>query len=121
VPTAERAAKNESLFREVNERILELQEEFERKVGGAFPDAAFICECSFLDCTERIELSLEEYAAVRTEPTHFAVTPGHVDPDHERVVRATDRYVVVEKLGAAGDVAEEEAADDESDDDEAAA
>ena len=121
MPTAERAAKNESLFREVNERILELQEEFEKKVGGTSPDAAFICECSFLDCTERIELSLEEYAEVRAEPTHFAVTPGHVDPDHERIVRATDRFVVVAKFGAAGEVAEEEAAEDDSDDDQAAA
>ena len=117
MPTAERAARNESLFREVNERIVELQEEFEKKVGGPSPDAAFICECSFLDCTERIELSLEEYAAVRAEPTHFAVAPGHADPGHERVILATERFVVVEKFGLAGDVAEGEAVSD----DEAAA
>jgi hypothetical protein len=105
VPTAARAAKNERLFREVNDRILELQEDF----GKAYGSAHFICECSYLECTIRLELELEEYAEVRSEATHFVVAPGHVDGDHERIVRRTDRFVVVEKFGVAGLLADEEA------------
>jgi hypothetical protein len=98
MPTAERAAKNESLFREVNERIAELQEDF----GKAYGSAHFICECSDLECTTRLELRLDEYAEVRSVRTHFVVAAGHADGENERVVRRTDRYLVVEKEGLAG-------------------
>jgi hypothetical protein len=40
---------------------------------------------------------MAEYEAVRAESTHFAVVPGHVVPDIERVVAQNDRYSVVEK------------------------
>jgi hypothetical protein len=101
VPTAARAAKNERLFREVNERILELQEDF----GRTYETADFICECSHLACTEHIRLTLAEYGSVRAEPAQFVVTPGHVDLNYERVIRATERYAVVEKFGVAGRMA----------------
>ena len=60
-------------------------------------------------------MSLGEYEAVRSEPSHFAVAPGHEEPTVERVVGRTDRYLVVEKVGEAGDLAEE--ADPRSDSD----
>jgi hypothetical protein len=104
VPAAARAAQNESLFREVNERILELQEDF----GKTLENAQFICECSLLECATRLELRLAEYVEVRAETTHFLVAPDHVDEDHERVIRRTDRYAVVQKFGLAGLVADEE-------------
>jgi len=103
VPSAARVARNEHLFREVNERILELEESF-----GERPLASFVCECSQVSCTSRLEASLEEYRTVRTDPRHFIVRADHVDRDHERIVRETERFVVVEKLGLAGEIAEEE-------------
>jgi hypothetical protein len=101
VPDAARAAKNESLFREVNEQIHKLERHF-----GGNPSARFVCECSRRDCTARLEATLDEYTAVRESPTQFMVVRSHVDIDNERVVRSTDRFTVVEKLGVAGDVAE---------------
>jgi hypothetical protein len=106
VPYAVRAAKNESIYREVNERIRELQERFENP-----EHVQFVCECSRLGCTQAVRATLEEYSSlVRTSPRRFLVACGHVDPEIERVIAETDNYAVVEKIGLAGDTAEETAA-----------
>jgi hypothetical protein len=101
VPSATRVAKNESLFREVNERIREISGELfspDDRVG-------FVCECSRLECTAVVDVTVGEYLLAREAPVRFLVLPGHVDPEHERVVKQTARYAIVEKVGAAGDVA----------------
>ena len=98
-----RAAKNQSLFREVNERI----EPLNRALPIVKRLNDFICECTDEDCTETIALSVEEYESVRANPNHFAVVPheAHASPDVERVIEKHDRYWVVEKLGLGGAVA----------------
>jgi hypothetical protein len=107
VPTSERVGKNEALFREVNERIREVSA---RVV--AFDRSAllqFVCECSDERCNEPVDLTLSEYEAVRAEPTHFLVAPGHDwEPQTEHPVRTGGRFEVVEKDGRAGDVAADE-------------
>ncbi len=50
-------------------------------------------------------LTLEEYDRVRSDANSFAVLPGHEPAAVEQIVDATDRYVVVAKLGAGGHVA----------------
>jgi hypothetical protein len=104
VSTAARVAKNEAAFREVNERIKDVTETF---VSHEPSLVSFVCECSREGCFERVELTLEEYAAVRTTPRRFFVVPGHEDTNYERVVDDAGRYLVVEKIGEAGDVAAE--------------
>jgi hypothetical protein len=104
VPNAARAAKNESLFREVNEGIRLLEESFE--LGE---EVSFVCECSRLDCTDPVVVTLEEYKAVREGAAWFLVVCGHVDPEYERIVIENDRYAVIEKFGLAGEIAEDEA------------
>ena len=88
----ERIARNEALFREVNERIQDVNEE----LSGAL-EADFLCECGDAECTEPISLTPREYEEVRRDPTHFAVLPGHVVPDVEQVVAQNDRFAVVAK------------------------
>ena len=44
---------------------------------------------------------------VRAEPNRFAVAPHHVADDVEAVVEKHSRFWLVEKLGEAGEVAEE--------------
>lgn len=97
------AAKDQSLFREVNERLKDLNETFEHSER----DSEFICECANRDCTDRVVLTLAEYEQVRLLPTHFVVLPGmkHVFPDVERVVEGFEGYFVVEKFGDAGTAA----------------
>jgi hypothetical protein len=97
------AARNQSLFREINERVKQLNEGF----SMVLPVGEWICECADDTCVERIELSAEEYEAVRNDGTHFLVAPsdGHVLLDVERVTERNDRYWIVEMFGIAGEMA----------------
>ena len=97
-----RAARNQSLFRSVNEKLKELNQAFQ-SVTRTF---AIACECADTGCTEMLDISAEEYELVRSEPRHFAVLPGHVYPEVEAVVRERPTYVVVEKIGHAAEAAE---------------
>ena len=99
---AERQGRNESLLREVNERIAELNQTFQ--IEGR---SEFLCECSREECKEPVSISLDEYEAVRRKSTRFFVIPGHEDGSVERVIERNDRYVVVEKIGEAGEEADD--------------
>jgi 5-bromo-4-chloroindolyl phosphate hydrolysis protein len=103
-----RAARNQALFRAVNEKMESLNETFEQLT----PNFTIVCECADPDCLEMIEVQKEEYLAVRAEPRRFLVRPDHVYPDIEFVVRESTGYVVVEKTAVAGEVAEALAADE---------
>ena len=94
---ARKAAKNQALFRDVNERIEEL-------VGKTW-HPEFVCECADEHCIETLELSLAEYESIRASPIRFPVKVGHDYPEFERVVALSDGYAVVEKIGAAAEVA----------------
>lgn len=97
----ERLARNEVLFRSVNESI----EQQAVKFGGL--DAyEFICECVSTECFERLPLTLQEYDHVRAEGTTFLVAPGHDDVSIELVVEKLPTHWIVRKDGAAGVVAE---------------
>lgn len=97
----ERYVRNESLFREVNERIAEVNEGFE--VAG---QTDFLCECGRNQCLETVQLSRPEYEAVRAEGDRFVVRPGHEVESVERVLERHKTYLVVEKIGEAGDESE---------------
>jgi hypothetical protein len=100
----ERLARNEAIFREINERTRSLQERF----GPEDPTTAyeeFLCECGDQLCVERVKLTVREYEAVRAESTQFVVRPGHSVPRIERVVKENERFTVVVKLGDAAEVA----------------
>ena len=98
-----RAARNQAIFRAVNERLEELATTFEDVAGMS----VFTCECADLTCVEQIEMTVDEYESVRSEPNQFAIAPGHVYPDVENVVRENERFVVVAKIAEAAKVAAE--------------
>jgi hypothetical protein len=103
-----RLALNQTLFREVNERV----------AGAAHAQAGdepfhyeFFCECSDSGCLERLRLTIGEYEAMRSNPTWFAIADGHEIPAIEQVVRRAPEYAVVQKLDEFGElVAERESA-----------
>lgn len=99
----ERAARNEALFREVNEQVRSLAG---RPESTPAEELMIICECSDDRCTDRVSLTLAAYEAVRANPRRFLVVPGH-DNDFERIVQRADGYSIVEKEGQAGRVAEQ--------------
>ena len=90
---ATRVAHNEALYRQVNERIEDLNDAF----GDVTGEFAVVCECGDLHCMEQITLSREAYERTRANPTRFIVKPGHEEPDLEHVVEREGDYVVIEK------------------------
>ncbi len=96
-----RVGINENLFREVNERIEELGERLDVN------EAEFFCECGDRNCAARLTVSTRQYEAVRAHSDRFLVVAGHELPRLERVVEDHGRYVVVEKQGEAGKIAED--------------
>jgi hypothetical protein len=99
---SERQGRNESLFREVNERIAELNQTFQ--VEGR---SEFLCECSREACKEPVSISIDEYETVRRASTRFFVLPGHEDTSLESIVERSERYVVIEKIGDGADEADD--------------
>jgi hypothetical protein len=98
---SDRIAQNEQVFRQINERI----------EAGHWPAdpaelVAFRCECASLGCNQLIELTLGDYEGVRADARHFVLLPGHEIPAVERIVDRRAAYLVVEKVGLAGKVAE---------------
>ena len=89
-------AQNEALARRINDRI-----EYQRPRNGESADT-FICECVRVDCGGVLDLSIGEYARVRSHPRRFVVLPGHEEPAVESTVEVYPGYVVVEKRGRAG-------------------
>jgi hypothetical protein len=100
-----RAAKNQSLFRNINERVNDINKAHDLWVTLS----DWLCECPAQKCTTRIALTPQQYEAIRVNPTHFIVAPSreHLVPDVERVIKRRERYWVVEKLGGATAVAEQ--------------
>jgi hypothetical protein len=88
---AEKIARTESVFREVNERIAEITERFNAS------ETAFVCECADPACTERIDATLDEYEHAREQGTTFLLVPGHEDERIEAVVELGSDHAVVEK------------------------
>ena len=98
-----RAGEVESLFREVNERVRELN----AKLWHVVEYGSWTCECADPACLMRIDMTQAEYTELREQPTHFAIAPDekHSDPEAETLVRKTDRFWVVEKRGGAAEIA----------------
>lgn len=89
----DRLAENQKLFREANERL-----------EGAVADdvsgdnrVPFICECADDRCLGRVELTLEEYGAVRLHDDRFVIVPGHPRLEDEEVVEEHPGYQVTRK------------------------
>jgi hypothetical protein len=99
----ERYVRNEWLFRDVNERIAEVNEKFE--VEG---ETEFLCECGQQMCLETLLLTRAQYEAVRGKGRRFVVVPGHEDGRVERVVERESGFLVVEKIGEVGEESEEQ-------------
>jgi len=97
-----RLGLNEAIFREVNERLEGLADDFRLEETQRLD---LVCECRKATCAERISMSRAEYEAVRAHDTHFALHPGHAEPEIEHVISSHPGYEVVAKEGPAAEVA----------------
>jgi hypothetical protein len=100
-----RRARNEVVFRTVNEEIKTVVDTEDIDL----PLAPFICECGDPACRELIRLPLAKYSDVRASPRRFILANGHDrrDGKETRTLETHDGFVVVEKTGIAGEIAEE--------------
>lgn len=98
-----RLAKNEVVFREINERVRDLAASH----GSDEHVYTFFCECSNTDCTLQVELTRSAYEGVRAHGDRFLVATGHELPEIENVVKRNDGWWIVEKQEEAGELARE--------------
>ncbi|MGH3003791.1 MAG: hypothetical protein ACRDM1_14200 [Gaiellaceae bacterium] len=105
-PTAEKIAANNGRFREANQQIAAAAADYGLEDGRLVP---FVCECSDPGCTELIRLELDDYRRIRGNPRWFVHARGHESslPGAVRLVEENPRYLLVEKVGRAGQVAAE--------------
>jgi hypothetical protein len=98
-----RLAQNETLFREVNERVEDLA------LGQTDEDHVyeFFCECSNAHCDLKLSLPLSTYEQARTDSTVFIVAVGHDLPEIEEVVLRGAGFQLVRKRGEAADLADQ--------------
>jgi hypothetical protein len=94
-----RAGRREANLRILNERIADAN----AQLTGASPTDALrlVCECALGSCESTIDVSVESFDGVRSDPQRFIVCDGHVIHDVEHVVERGDGWIVVEKQGAA--------------------
>ena len=101
--TEDRIARNNATFRDANEHI--------GAAAGAYGIDApvpFICECADACCSEIVRMTLEEYEEVRADSRHFLNIPGHqaAGGGAAEIVAEQNGYVIIEKLGRAGEIVE---------------
>jgi hypothetical protein len=93
-----RLAKNEAVFREVNERVVEITQELGPDPRSSEVVDGLICECSDPGCLERVgPLTISEYETVRHDPRRFIIAANHQAADVETVIEKNAGYWIVEK------------------------
>lgn len=97
----EAEARNQVLFREVNERIEQLAGDF-----GAGGQDRLICECGNPECTQQIAVTRAEYERIRGHASRFIVALNHENPETESIIEENERFAVVETYaGGASQIA----------------
>lgn len=86
--------KNQARFRDFNEWI----KASNQRMGSRRQVQEYICECGDATCREAIEMSSDEYEAIRAEGNRFVTAVNHEDPEFELVVRDNGRFTTIEKL-----------------------
>ncbi len=101
-----RLVENELIARELNFKVVRgLTELTELAVAHdqaiLAPDITqplhFYCECSNIDCTERIQLSPEKYVKIHKESRFFVIAKNHQTPAVEEIIESLALYAIVEK------------------------
>jgi|SRR5207302_8062991 len=98
-----RAAQNQMMFRQVNDRIKELSE----TVGGSRPELDFSCECADGTCAEKIRMSFQQFVAIESDENQFIVLRGHEVPEVEDVIGEREGFLIVSMRGAGAEFVKE--------------
>jgi hypothetical protein len=91
MPRSARKNRNRELFRQVNEKIAELE-----RFRSSEDTLSLICECRRLGCGDHVEVPAAVYATLTKDGgSAFVVLRGHEDPEHEDVVTDHGSFLVV--------------------------
>lgn len=90
-----RLIENEIVFRARNMAVNDFVSKDERHEGARLD---FYCECSYMECRERIRLTPEEYEKLHGNKKQFIVLDGHELLSIEKIIEKRDGYNVIEKF-----------------------
>jgi hypothetical protein len=91
-----RLKENEVIFQQANEGVAQFVSE---ESGDDDPIIKFYCECSNIDCRERIVLRASDYHKLHKDQRHFIALEDHEMPEIEDIVSKHDGFSVVRKTG----------------------
>jgi hypothetical protein len=97
VEASQRRANRRALMREVNERILEINDEFHSN-----EPVHVVCEFRRAECVEMVRIGHSVYERVRRQPARYTVAADHEEQKVERVVQRRSRCTVVEAVSSGG-------------------
>jgi hypothetical protein len=104
----ERNAATQNLYREVNERVAEVNSQFGGGVraGKSSELMELFCECGRQDpCGERVNVTAAAYERVRADATTFILLPGHGEIAVEDVIDQGEGYLIARNFGRAAEIA----------------
>ena len=93
-----RLVRNEQIIRNRNtEAINGIKKYFQHDKKVKDAPLEFVCECSAIDCAEKVTMTINEYERIHSRKDLFAIAAGHQTPSIEEVLVSRDDYSVVEK------------------------
>jgi hypothetical protein len=95
VADAEKVARVQLMYREVNQRIYSIGADVFRLPSDE--PLSVVCECLDLSCVERIQIPGRELARARLSPEQFVVRPGHEAEAFEDVLERHAGFLIVAK------------------------
>ena len=91
-----RLKENEVIFQQANEGVAQFVIE---ESDNDDPIIKFYCECSNIDCRERITLQASDYHKLHKDQRHFIALEGHEMPGIEGIISKHNGFSVVRKKG----------------------
>ena len=106
--TIEQNAVTQNRYREANERVSDVYNQF--AASGGFDKATelfeLFCECGQESpCGERVKVSAATYERVRSDPLAFILAPGHGVAAVEEMTEQGEGFVIARNYGRAADIA----------------
>lgn len=93
-----RLINNELLIRRTNKKIKKVIREHTPEEEHESLLINFYCECSALDCEERISLTIDAYEKLHLDDSKFVLAPGHEAATVEKTIFTTPQFIIVEKF-----------------------
>jgi len=98
----EKMIRNEQVIRDRNRAVGDsIKKYFRNNKEAVEAPLDFMCECSDLQCEERVSVSIKNYEKLHKQNNRFLIVKGHKTPAIEKTIKQLEGIVVVEKSGLA--------------------